>query len=28
VVGAIFVLFVYAKLVNKPSPPSGGPPPT
>jgi uncharacterized membrane protein YeaQ/YmgE (transglycosylase-associated protein family) len=28
VVGAIVVLFVYAKLVNKPSPPSGGPPPT
>jgi uncharacterized membrane protein YeaQ/YmgE (transglycosylase-associated protein family) len=28
VVGAIVVLFVYAKVVNKPSPPAGGPPPT
>lgn len=27
VVGAIIVLFIYAKLVNKPSPPAGGPPP-
>jgi uncharacterized membrane protein YeaQ/YmgE (transglycosylase-associated protein family) len=28
VVGAIIVLFVYAKLVNKPAPPAGGPPTT
>ena len=28
VVGAIVVLFVYAKVVNKPSPPAGGPPAT
>jgi uncharacterized membrane protein YeaQ/YmgE (transglycosylase-associated protein family) len=28
VIGAIIVLFVYAKLVSKPAPPAGGPPPT
>jgi uncharacterized membrane protein YeaQ/YmgE (transglycosylase-associated protein family) len=28
VVGAIIVLLVYAKLVNKPAPPAGGPPAT
>jgi len=28
VVGAIIVLFVYTKFVNKPAPPTEGPPPT
>jgi uncharacterized membrane protein YeaQ/YmgE (transglycosylase-associated protein family) len=28
VIGAIIVLFVYAKLVNKPTPPAEGPPAT
>ena len=28
VVGAILVLFIYGKVVNKPAPPAGDPPPT